>query len=326
MNQPPRIVSLLPGLTDTLLALGKGRSLVGISHECDLPAGWPELPRLTSCRIHDQATSLEIDEQVRDPLSGDLFALDVEILKELKPDIILTQTQCDVCAVSQITVEQAASLLEHKPKILAVNSTNMSSIFGMIHEVGQLLEDRRAAEMVVRTFEEFELALDSRKAGRSPVSVVHLEWLDPVMGSGHWNPELIRMVGGQERTALPGSNSKILTQHLIQEAFERCKRVVLGVCGFTVERSLNELNLLPFDHILQTTLKQCGARIYVVDGHRHLVRPGPILISTLSILAKIMGGFEDVVLPSQVNDLDLTIQPQDFSEIIHSTGRWIIRS
>ena len=91
MNQPPRIVSLLPGLTDTVLALGKGRSLVGISHECDLPAGWPELPRLTSCRIHDQATSFEIDEQVRDPLSGDLFALDVEILKELKPDIILTQ-------------------------------------------------------------------------------------------------------------------------------------------------------------------------------------------------------------------------------------------
>jgi iron complex transport system substrate-binding protein len=326
MNHPPRIVSLLPGLTDTVLALGKGRSLVGISHECDLPAGWPELPRLTSCRIHDQATSFEIDEQVRDPLSGDLFELDVQVLKELKPDIILTQSQCDVCAVSQTTVEQAAWALEQKPKILAVNPTNMSTIFGMIREVGQLLEDRRAAETVVRTFEEFELALDSRKACKSPLNVVHLEWLDPVMGSGHWNPELIRMVGGQERTALPGSNSKILTQHLIEEAFESCKRVVLGVCGFTVERSLHELNLLPFDHILQTTFKQCGARIYVVDGHRHLVRPGPILISTLSILAKIMGGFEDVVLPSQVNDLDLTIQSQDFSEIIHSTGRWIIRS
>jgi iron complex transport system substrate-binding protein len=326
MNHPPRIVSLLPGLTDTILALGKGRSLVGISHECDLPAGWPELPRLTSCRIHDQATSLEIDEQVRDPLSDDLFALDVEILKELKPDIILTQAQCDVCAVSQMTVEQAASLLDHRPKILAVNPTNMSSIFGMIREVGQLLEDRRSAETVVRKFEEFELAFDSCKAGRPSVNVVHLEWLDPVMGSGHWNPELIRMVGGQERTALPGSNSRILTQQMIQEAFESCKRVILGVCGFTVERSLHELNLLPLDHILQTSLKQCGARIYVVDGHRHLVRPGPILIGTLGILAKVIGGFEDVVLPSQVNDLDLTIQSQDFSEINHSAGRWIIRS
>lgn len=326
MNHRPRIVSLLPGLTDTVLALGKGQSLVGISHECDLPAGWAELPRLTRCRINDLATSSEIDEQVREPLNDDIFELDVETLKDLKPDIILTQSQCDVCAVSQSTVEKAASMLLDRPKILAVNPTNMSTVFGMIRQVGQLLGDRRAAEMVVRTFEEFELAIDSRKAGRLPVDFVHLEWLDPVMGSGHWNPELIRMVGGQERTALPGSNSKVLTQNLIHEVFESSKRIVLGVCGFSVERTLVELNHLSVDHILKTSLRRSGARIYIIDGHRHLVRPGPMLIGTLAILAKLMGGFDDVVQPGHLSDLDLTIQPEDFSEIIHSTGRWILRS
>lgn len=198
MNHPHRIVSLLPGLTDTVLALGKGRSLVGISHECDLPAGWPDLPRLTCCRISEQATSFEIDEQVRNPHSDDLFELDVSTLIDLKPDIILTQSQCDVCAVSQVTVEKAASMLPVKPKILAVNPINLSSMFGMVREVGLLLDDRRAAEAVVRCFEEFELALDQCKASRPAVNVVHFEWLDPVMGSGHWNPELIRMVGGKK--------------------------------------------------------------------------------------------------------------------------------
>lgn len=325
MSHSPRIVSLLPGLTDTVLALGMGQSLVGISHECDLPDGWLDLPRLTRCLIPEEASSCEIDQAVRDLSGIDLYELDIEALNELKPDLILTQSQCDVCAISETSVVKSASLLKSRPVVYAANPTNMSSVFLMIREVARLLGLRPAGEAIIRCFEDFEQSLDHRRQGTPLTQVAHLEWLDPVMGSGHWNPEIIRMVGGRERTSMPGAKSRVLAQKAIQDCIANCDLILLGLCGFSVERSLNELNHLPKTNYLRSLLAMDKRRIFIIDGHRHMVRPGPILLSTMSMLAEIVGGNGRVDLPMALGDLKLEFHAKDFSEILYVSDRWIVR-
>lgn len=326
MSNPQRIVSLLPGLTDTIFALGLGDRLVGISHECDLPAGSAPLPRVTSSRINLDAGSSTIDEQVRNHLDLDLFSLDTALLQELKPDLILTQAQCDVCAVSEATVRATVDSLPGRPRVVAVNPTNLSGVFGMIREIGSAVQQRQAAETIVRAFETAELSLDRQRSGQARPDVVHLEWLDPVMGSGHWNPELVRLAGGQERTSLPGAASRVLPQRQILEAFEKTRKVILGVCGFTVERTVAELNSLPGDHMLIHLLKQGGARIWALDGHRLMVRPGPLLLTSLRVLAGTMGYNDFTGFPKSLASLNLEPEKTDSGEIVWSSGGWLIRS
>lgn len=326
MSKPLRVISLLPGLTDTVLALGCGELLVGVSHECDLPQGWPALPRLTKTRINSDLSSEEIDVQVRDQFGEPLYSLDTQAIKELKPDLILTQAQCDVCAVSEMTVRQLADSLPGCPRVVAVNPTNLSSVFSMIRETGQALQKRQVAETLIRDFETAELSLDRQRAGRTDIGVVHLEWIDPVMGSGHWNPELVRLAGGHERTSLPGAASRVLPEQLILEAFQKTSRVILGICGFSIERTLTELNLLPEDHLLKHLLKECGARVFALDGHRLMVRPGPLLLTSLQTLATAIGRYDTTDFAKSMNSLDLEPRPKDLGELIHTPSGWLFRS
>lgn len=326
MSKSIRIVSLLPGLTDTVLALGLGDSLVGISHECDLPEGFAQRPRLTKSKINEADTSSTIDEQVRNEVGHDLYSLDLKLLKELKPDLILTQAQCDVCAVSEETVRSAIKALANQPTVVAVNPLYLSGVYGMIREIGAATQKRTAAETIIRAFEQAELSLDRQRAGRPRPDLVHLEWLDPVMGSGHWNPDLIRLAGGQERTSLPGVASRALPQRLLMESFEKTQRVVLGICGFSVARTLEELNRLPTDHVLPSLLKQSGARIFAVDGHRLMVRPGPLLLTSLRVLAGIMGYTDYADFPKSLGNLNLEPENTDSGEIVWSRDGWLLRS
>lgn len=326
MSKPLRVVSLLPGLTDTVMALGCGESLVGVSHECDLPEGWPVLPRLTSTRINSDLPSEAIDAQVREQFGEPLYALDKQAIKELKPNLILTQAQCDVCAVSEMTVRQVADSLPGRPPVVSVNPTNLSGVFGMIRETGQALEKRQAAETIIRAFETAELSLDSQRAGQADVGVVHLEWLDPVMGSGHWNPEQVRLAGGLERTSLPGAASRVLPEHLILEAFQKTTRVILGICGFSIERTRTELNLLPEDHLLKRLLKESGSRVFAVDGHRLMVRPGPLLLTSLQTLATSIGRYNTAVFAKSLGSMNLEPRPSDLGELVHGPSGWLFRS
>lgn len=321
----PRVVSLLPGLTDTVLALGAGSQLVGISHECDVPDGWPDLPRLTRSLIDDSVTSAAINQQVSTHQGSDLYALDINTLRELKPDLILTQSQCDVCAISESTVMSAVSQLPGKPRVIAVNPIQLSGVFSMIRQVGDSLARRHQAETVIRQFENIELAIDRHKAACPELSVVHLEWLEPVMGSGHWNPELIRIAGGHERTGLPGEASRILPLSRLENAISRASHVILGACGFNVERTIREINALGAKNSLYNRLRYCSAACYVVDSHRNLVRPGPRLMTSLLIIAKILTGFEMEGREIRMGDLDLSPKAKDFGEIVCVGEQWSLR-
>lgn len=326
MSKPQRIVSLLPGLTDTVLALGLGDRIVGVSHECDMPAGFAPLPRVTSSRIDSGASSSIIDEKVRAHSDHDLYSLDTALLQELKPDLILTQAQCDVCAVSEATVRATVESLPGRPQVVAVNPTNLSGVFGMIREIGMAVQERLAAEAIIRAFEVLELSLDRQRASRARPDVVHLEWLDPVMGSGHWCPDLVRLAGGHERTSLSGAASRVLPQRVILEAFEKSRKVILGVCGFTVEQTLAEINRLPGDHILLHLLKQGAARIWALDGHRLMVRPGPLLLTSLRVLAGVMGYNNFADYPKSLGNLNLEPEKTDSGEIVLAGNDWLIRS
>lgn len=319
-----RIVSLLPGLTDTVLALGEGASLVGISHECEVPDGWPVLPRLTRCKIDPAVSSEAIHEQVCAESGGDLYELDLELLKELRPDLVLTQSQCDVCAVNEQTVADAVAQLPNRPRFVSVNPTTLSGVFAMIRDLGDVLARRHEAESVIRHFEDLEQGIDRHKAGLAEKSVVHLEWLDPVMGSGHWNPELIRIAGGHEKTSLPGVPSRVLPTGRIREAFSRADHVILGACGFPIERTIEELNRISPDKLLVDLLKHSGARCWVVDGNRNLVRPGPRLLTSLMILGQIISGINPPE-KIQVGDLDLSVIHDDFGEITCDGQTWSVR-
>ena len=145
------------------------------------------------------------------------------------------------------------------------------------------------------------------------------------MGSGHWNPELIRIAGGHERTALPGEISRILPMNRLENAMAKASHVILGACGFTIERTIRELNRLGADNSLFNLLRLSNAKCYVVDSHRNLVRPGPRLITSVLIIAKILTGFEMAGQKMNLGGLDLSLKEEDFGEIICVGEQWSLR-
>ena len=207
-----RIVSLLPSLTELVCALGHRDDLVGVTHECDYPEGVAALPHLTRSRIPSAATGAEIDALVS-AQGGSLYELDAGLLARLEPDLILTQEQCDVCAVNEATVRLVAAALPGAPPVESVNPTCMDDVHGMFLRVGSLLgaEARGRAEGLVRKFVETSAAIGLRRDRRPKPRTLLLEWLDPPFTSGHWNPEIIAAADGVEPLARPARSRGGLT-------------------------------------------------------------------------------------------------------------------
>ncbi len=207
-----RIVSLLPSLTELVCALGRGDELVGVTHECDYPPGVELLPHLTRSKIPRDASSAVIDALVAGQ-GGSLYDLDEATLADLRPDLILTQEQCDVCAVNEATVRRAALKLRGRPAVESVNPTDLAGIFAMFRLVGELLDARIEAESLIRGFHETAATIALRLFRRTRPSVVVLEWLDPPFSSGHWNPEIISLArAATSRSARTGVH--VATPHL----------------------------------------------------------------------------------------------------------------
>ena len=238
-----RIVSLLPSLTELVCALGHQEDLVGVTHECDYPPGVESLPFLTKSQIDPEATSSEIDELVPAHHEG-LYELDEEMLAELAPDLILTQEQCDVCAVNEATVREAVERLAGTPLVESFNPTNLEEVFAMFRRVGELLDARAEARSIIAGFKLTAgeiLRLHRAASGEDAEAprVVLLEWLDPPYSSGHWNPEIIDRAGGVEVLGQAGVPSRRLTWK--QVAAARPDVVLVAPCGFTLERAELEL-------------------------------------------------------------------------------------
>jgi iron complex transport system substrate-binding protein len=277
-----RIASLLPSLTELVAALGRGGDLVGVTHECDYPPGVERLPHLTRSRIPTSASSAEIDAMVADQ-GGHLYDLDAEALAGLRPDLILTQAQCDVCAVSEKTVRQVAAGLPGSPRVESVNPIDLAGVHAMFRRVGDLIGAREEAEAVVAAFESTAAEVARRRAGRPVASVVLLEWLDPPFVAGHWNPELVALAGGRELLGRPGQPSRRADWGEV--AASRPEVVLLSPCGFTLERAESELPELGARGEWQVLPAVRNGRVSLADGSAFFSRPGPRLEASLRIAA-----------------------------------------
>jgi iron complex transport system substrate-binding protein len=280
-----RIVSLLPSLTELVCALGRGDELVGVTHECDYPPGVEFLPHLTRSRIGAEATSAAIDRAVSEQ-GGSLYDLDADGLAELRPDLILTQEQCDVCAVNEATVRRVAIGLPGNPRVESVNPTDLAGIFTMFEDIGSLLDSQEQAASLRSRFDELAEVIRCRISDHRRPRVALLEWFDPPFSSGHWNPELVALAGGIEAIARAGEKSRRLTWDEVVAAEPEV--ILLSPCGFSLNRGLDELADLTARPEWRSLEAVRAGRVALVDGSAYFSRPGPRLRESLAIAAAVI--------------------------------------
>jgi iron complex transport system substrate-binding protein len=286
LERSMRIVSLLPSATEIVCSLGLEADLVGVTHECDYPPGVRDLPKVTRTLIPAEAPSGEIDRLVRQRLQTDrvLYTLDLPVLQALRPDLIVTQALCDVCAVAENEVRTAAGMLPGRPQVINLEPETLADVFAAIRQVAAAVGMDHAGEDVVTrlTGRVAEVVRRSTGLERRP-RVALLEWLDPPFSCGHWNPELVRLAGGIEGLGREGQPSRRLCWDEVL-AWQP-EVVVLACCGFSVERTLRDLPGLRAVPGWQDLPAVRAGRVYVTDGSHYFSRPGPRLVDSLEILA-----------------------------------------
>lgn len=280
-----RIVSLLPSATEIICALGLRENLVAVSHSCDFPASVSALPRVTSTAVPYQASGQVIDAFVSQFLTENqaLYDVDWTLLASLKPDVIVSQALCDVCAVSGAEVEARLGEISSGPKLVNMEPARLGDIFACIElvaaacevpEVGrQLLAHLRSRIEVVES--------KARSLPRKP-RVMLVEWLDPPFVSGHWNPELVQLAGGEEPFANIGKPAYGVKWRDVLIA--RPEALAIACCGFDVERTRMDLDLLANDPDFQRVRDLVSQRIRVFDGDAYFNRPGPRMVDSLEQL------------------------------------------
>jgi iron complex transport system substrate-binding protein len=279
-----RIVSLLPSATEIVCALGLRDQLVGVTHECDYPQSVQSLPRVTRTLIPVDVPSGEIDRLVSEQLKTTkaLYQLDLQLLKELQPDVIVTQSLCDVCAVSPNEVQTALAQLPGTPRVVNLEPQSLDGLFEAIRQVASAVGV--CADDTIRRLRGRVEAVAMRSAGVSErPRVTFLEWLDPPFSSGHWNPELVRIAGGIEGLGKEGQPSRRLRWDEVS-AWQP-DVIVIACCGFTIERTCQDLAGTYATAGWQELPAVRSGRVYVADGSHYFNRPGPRLIESLELLA-----------------------------------------
>lgn len=282
-----RIVSLLPSATEIVCALGLEDSLVGVTHECDYPPSVRKLPKVTRTLIPHDASSGAIDALVRERLQTEkaLYTLDLPVLETLRPDLLVTQALCDVCAVAEAEVQAAACSLPGQPRVVNLEPETLEQVFASIGQVGEAAGcPDRAREVIEALRSRVQAVSDrSRDAGERP-RVVVIEWLDPLFTCGHWTPELVRLAGGEEVIALEGQRSRTMS---LEELLRAAPDVlVIACCGFDVERTMLDMPaFLSLPGVPELPAVRAG-RVHVIDGNAYLSRPGPRLVDSLEILSE----------------------------------------
>jgi iron complex transport system substrate-binding protein len=281
-----RIVSLLPSATEIVYALGLGDWLVARSHECDYPPEAQSKPIITRSLIPPDLPSDEIDRLVSETLltHATLYTLDLPLLQSLKPDLILTQALCTVCAVSHHAVLEAVESLRPRPQVLNLEPTTLEEVLQTFRQVAEVAGVPQRGEQLIAHCRERIERVRARTAERPPVRVSFLEWIDPPFACGHWTPELVALSGGIEGHGQPGMPSRRLEWREVLDW--QPEAIVIACCGFTVERTLQDMPCLeskPFWHTLPAL--QAGA-VFVADGNAYFSRPGPRLIDSLEWLAE----------------------------------------
>lgn len=282
-----RVVTLLPGATEIVAALGAGSLLAGVSHECDYPAWVSRLPRLTSTPLDPSLPGAAIDTEVRRlrQTGRPVIQVDAKALARLDPDLIITQDLCEVCAVADGVVHRLADALPRPPAILSLTGRTLAGVLDDIRRVARAL-DRTAAGETLAT--ELEGRLDRLAApGQARRRIVCIEWLEPLYLAGHWVPELVAAAGGLDVGAEPGAHSACSSWTAVMGL--EPELVVIMLCGFDVARARKELDGLDSPdpaRLLGST------PVWLLDGNAYSSRPGPRLVDGAARIAAAIRGEE----------------------------------
>jgi iron complex transport system substrate-binding protein len=285
-----RIISLIPSATEIVAALGLTDRLVGRSHECDYPVSVQALPVCTAPKFNPEGASGEIHDRVTQLLQTALSVYEVktDVLEQLQPTHILTQAQCEVCAVSLADVEQAVmALTQTQVEVISLQPNVLSDLWADIEHMGQALGievETLLAELKQRVETIAQTTQDISEADRPTVACI--EWADPLMAAGNWIPELVQLAGGKSVFGTVGQHSPWLEWEALVEADPDV--IILMPCGFDLDRTQKDLDQLT-QHPQWTTLSAVQAgHVYITDGNHYFNRPGPRLVDSLEILAEIL--------------------------------------
>jgi iron complex transport system substrate-binding protein len=284
-----KIASLLPSATEIVCSLGLEDQLVGITHECDFPAGIEQKPALTASRIsHETMSSAEIDHAVRTQLDGhgSIYDLDTNLLERLRPDLILTQELCDVCAVSYETVLKAAKIYVADARVVSLEPNTIGDILDNILTVGGLTDTSGTAETVVSDLRDRLKRLQEKTSAlENKPGVFMLEWLEPPFAPGHWVPEQVDIAGGRCLLGEAGKPSATTTYEAILESNPEV--MVLIPCGYYRHDTLRQMENTSFPAAWRDLTAFKNNQIWALDATSYFSRPGPRVVDGAEILAKI---------------------------------------
>jgi len=278
-----RIVSLVPSATEMLFALGLGPEVIAVTHECDYPPAAGELPKVTRNVLPAGLSAIEIDAAVRElTLAGEaIYELDADALSELRPDLIVTQALCAVCAVSHDDVQAVAKEIESQPLVIALDPRTVGEVLGDARTLAQATDRKDAAvELIQEAAARIDRVKLAVRGARRP-RVVALEWLDPPFAAGHWTPQLIEYAGGEDVLGFAGEPSERRSWEEV--ALARPDIVIVMPCGYDAEIAHREAEM----H--REELAAVGAgEVVAVNASAYFSRPGPRIVDGLELLASIL--------------------------------------
>ena len=284
----PRIVSLIPSATEIVALLGMGDRLVGRSHECDYPESVKALPICTEPKFNPEGSSAEIHGRVTDLLQSALsvYRIKTEVLEPLQPTHILTQAQCEVCAVSLGDVEKAvAQLTGVQPQIISLQPNVLADVWADIERVAAAL-GVSAVEPLAALQQRVEACTRVTQSLEHRPTVACIEWSDPLMAAGNWIPELVELAGGRSLFGVVGQHSPWLQWEQLVEANPEV--MVFMPCGYDLQRTRQDAELLSHHHQWSNLKAVQTGQVYITDGNQYFNRPGQRLVDSLEILTEIL--------------------------------------
>ena len=285
-----RIVSLLPSCTEIICKLGYKENLVGISHECDYPNSISGLPVLTKARLSSKGTSIEINQSVTDLLQRGLSVYDVDasLLKSLSPDIIVTQAQCEACAVSLDQVKDIVSNWTlNKTEIISLEPNTLNEVWLGFDIIAKTMNTPESSSILKSEINErFKLLKDKLKGTEQKPTVLCIEWIEPIMVAANWVPELVGLAGGRNVLSVSRSDSNFCSWDEIKQTNPDI--IIMMPCGFGIKRTLEDMHYLQNRKGWQELKAVKENKVFVVDGNQYFNRPGPRLIDSSEILAEVI--------------------------------------
>jgi iron complex transport system substrate-binding protein len=286
--EPERIVSLLSSGTELVCALGLGDRLVGRSHECDHPAWVTLLPPVSQPTFDVTGSSRDIDDQVRQRLRAGtpLYEIDEARLASLAPDIVITQTHCEVCAVSPHDLAHGGSARLVREQVVALRTGTLDGILEGFLEVARVLGRPAEGDALVAHLRAQISELAARTSGLPRHRIACLEWIDPVFAMGNWGPELVEIAGGDNLLGSPGEHSTTTPWEAVLDANPDV--LVVAPCGFGIERTVKEMPVFANRPGWETLSAVRRGNVFVAEGSLYFNRSGPSVFESARILAEIL--------------------------------------